>query len=225
MLRALPATATTSGVRVSCRPRRTPVVASMTSSGVTPRKAIRRYVVAGSATSGPAPSRRTSGPVVATPTRVMTDPQADGEPDPVDALGEGRPPVTGAEQAGDAGGGPVREEDAQADQRLEHDAAMPRPARAAVPRWPTMAASASRNSGSATSARNAGSASRQISRSSDRARGWVTEGQPRVRPQCRHTPESTALGCLCTSGGNRRCASADRLIVDLPPDESQMASR
>ena len=75
MLRALPATATTSGVRVSCRPRRMPVVASMTSSGVTPRKAIRRYVVAGSATSGPAPSRRTSGPVVTTPTRVMTTPR------------------------------------------------------------------------------------------------------------------------------------------------------
>ena len=51
----------------------------------------------------------------------MSDPEADGEPDPVDALGEGRPPVAGAEQAGDAGGGPVREEDAEADQRLEHD--------------------------------------------------------------------------------------------------------
>ena len=52
MLSRLPTTATTSGVRVSCRPRSTPVVASMTSSGVVPRKAIRRYVVAGSATVG-----------------------------------------------------------------------------------------------------------------------------------------------------------------------------
>ena len=102
MLSACPPTATTSGVRVSCRPRRMPVVASMTSSGVTPRKAIRRYV----SPARPPPARRhrrTSGPVVATPTRVMTTPTADGEPDPVDALGEGRPPVAGAQQAGDTG--------------------------------------------------------------------------------------------------------------------------
>ena len=42
---------------------------------------------------------------------------------------------------------------------------MPRPASCGVPRWPTIAASASRNSGSATSARKAGTASRRISRS------------------------------------------------------------
>jgi hypothetical protein len=44
-------------------------------------------------------------------------------------------------------------------------AAMPRPASSAVPRCPTMAASDSRNMGSAISARNAGTASRRISRS------------------------------------------------------------
>ena len=46
MFTRFPATATTSGVRVSWSPRSTPVAASMTSSGVTPRKASRRYVVA-----------------------------------------------------------------------------------------------------------------------------------------------------------------------------------
>ena len=45
MLSRLPTTAATSGVRVSWRPRSTPVVASMTSNGVVPRNAIRRYVV------------------------------------------------------------------------------------------------------------------------------------------------------------------------------------
>ena len=42
MLTPFPSTATTSGVRVSCSPRSTPVVASMTSSGVVPSQAIRR---------------------------------------------------------------------------------------------------------------------------------------------------------------------------------------
>ena len=74
MFSPLPATATTSGVRVSWSPRSTPVVASMTRSGMVPRKAIRRYVVAGSATAGPTPSSRTRGPVAATPTRVSTAP-------------------------------------------------------------------------------------------------------------------------------------------------------
>ena len=45
----------------------------------------------------------------------------DGEPDAVDALGEGGPEVAGAEVAGDAGGGAVGEEDAQPDDRLEDD--------------------------------------------------------------------------------------------------------
>ena len=42
MLSPLPPIATSSGVRVSWRPRRIPVVASMISSGVVPKKAIRR---------------------------------------------------------------------------------------------------------------------------------------------------------------------------------------
>ena len=74
MLSALPATATTSGVRVSWRPRSTPVVASMTSNGVVPRNAIRRYVVACSLTSSPAPNTATSGSVSSTPATVTTTP-------------------------------------------------------------------------------------------------------------------------------------------------------
>ena len=46
--------------------------------------------------------------------------------------------------------------------------AMPSAASCGVPRWPTIAESDSRNSGSATRARNAGTASRRISRSCSR---------------------------------------------------------
>ena len=49
---------------------------------------------------------------------------------------------------------------------------MPRPASGRVPRCPTIAESASRNSGSATSAANAGTASARICRSWDRSAGW-----------------------------------------------------
>ena len=58
-------------------------------------------------------------------------------------------------------------------------AAMPWPASSGVPRWPTIAASESRNSGSATSARKAGTASRRISRS------WVrgTDRAWSIRPR------------------------------------------
>ena len=74
MLRRLPTTAATRGVRVSWSPRSTPVVASMTSSGVVPRKAIRRYVVAWPATSPPAPNAPTSQGVAAMPTTVVIAP-------------------------------------------------------------------------------------------------------------------------------------------------------
>ena len=49
------------------------------------------------------------------------DADDDGQPDPVDALGEGTAPVAGAEPAGHAGGGAVGEEDAQPDDGLEDD--------------------------------------------------------------------------------------------------------
>ena len=57
MFARLPTTATTSGVRVSCSPRSTPVAASITSSGATPRNASRRYVVAWSADLGAGPEQ------------------------------------------------------------------------------------------------------------------------------------------------------------------------
>ena len=56
MLTPFPSTATTSGVRVSCSPRSTPVVGQHTSSGVVPSHAMRRYVVANASTVGPAPN-------------------------------------------------------------------------------------------------------------------------------------------------------------------------
>ena len=74
MLTPFPSTATTSGVRVSCSPRRTPVVASITSSGVVPSHAMRRYVVANPSTDDPAPNAPTSGSVKATPRTVTTTP-------------------------------------------------------------------------------------------------------------------------------------------------------
>jgi hypothetical protein len=52
-------------------------------------------------------------------------PDQDREPAPVDALGQRRPAVPGAEMPGDACGGAVGEEDAQADQGLEHGAGDP----------------------------------------------------------------------------------------------------
>ena len=53
-----------------------PVAASITSSGVTPRKAMRRYVVAGSATAGAGPEQAArAGQWSATPaTRVTSTP-------------------------------------------------------------------------------------------------------------------------------------------------------
>ena len=45
----------------------------------------------------------------------------DGQPDPVDPLGEGAAQVAGAEVAGDARGGAVGEEDAEPDRGLQHD--------------------------------------------------------------------------------------------------------
>ena len=127
MLSPLPATATTSGVRVSWRPRRTPVAASITSSGTVPRKAIRRYVVAWPATSGPTPKAATSGPVSATPATVTTAPMPTASQTPVDTLGQGAAQVTGAEPAGHAGGGAVGEEDAEPDRGLQDDRGDPEP--------------------------------------------------------------------------------------------------
>ena len=54
--------------------------------------------------------------------------------------------------------------------------ATPSPASWVVPRWPMIAESASRNSGSATRARKAGTASRRISRRW--FRGWSARSEP-----------------------------------------------
>ena len=142
-----------------------PVVASITSSGVTPRKAQRRYVVACSVTSGSGPNSPTSGPDSAMPTTVVSTPMTTASQTP-------SMPWASAPRVSPA---PMRRatEAVVPYARKMHNPtavcttapAMPRPASSGVPRWPTIDASASRKSGSATSARNAGTASRRISRS------------------------------------------------------------
>jgi hypothetical protein len=82
MFNRLPTTATSSGVRVSCRPRSTPVAASITSSGTVPRKASRRYVVANPDTAGSAPNRSTSRPASSTPRAVVTVPMSTASHNP-----------------------------------------------------------------------------------------------------------------------------------------------
>ena len=71
MLAENPATDATSGVRVSCSPRSTPVAASATSIAGMPRAEMRRYVTAYPIASGEAPKTRHSGSAArATPTEV-----------------------------------------------------------------------------------------------------------------------------------------------------------
>ena len=119
MLSRLPTTATTSGVRVSCRPRSTPVVASMTRSGVVPRKAIRRYVVGRVRDVRVGAERADQRLGEHDPQDGRDRADQDRQPDPVDPLGQGAAAVTGAEPPGDAGGGAVGEEDAQPDGGLQ----------------------------------------------------------------------------------------------------------
>ena len=121
MLSTTPLTTTTSGVRVSCSPRSTPVAASITSSGVVPRKAMRKYVAAWSVTSGPGPEGADERAGERDAEQRRHEPDEHGEPEPVDALGERAAPVAGAEVAGDAAGGAVGEEHAQPHDGLEHD--------------------------------------------------------------------------------------------------------
>ncbi len=121
MLSALPATATTSGVRVSCSPR------SIAGGGQHHQQ--RR----GPEEGDPQVRRRRAcdGGVGAEETDQLLgeehpghgDQRADQhrQPDPVDALGECAPEVAGPEQAGHRGGGAVGEEDAEPDRGLEHD--------------------------------------------------------------------------------------------------------
>ena len=165
MLTPFPSTATTNGVRVSCRPRRTPVVASITSSGVVPSHAMRRYVVANPSTDDPAPNAPTNGPVSATPRTVTTTPISTASQTPSTPCA--RAPFSSPAPTCRATLAvvPYARKMHSPTAVCSTTAAMPCPASSGVPRWPTIAASASRNSGSATSARNAGTASRRISRS------------------------------------------------------------
>ena len=109
------------GVRVSCSPRSTPVAASMTSSGVVPRKAIRRYVVAWSVTSAPAPKASTSGPVSATPSDGGGHADAGRRARARRCPGRARRAGRRRRDGGRRCGGAVGEEDAEPDGGLEHD--------------------------------------------------------------------------------------------------------
>ena len=116
------------------------------SIGVSPSQEIRRYVVAAAATSASAPNSETSQSVVTTPATVPTRPIAQGQPQPVDALLDGA--AAGRRRrrcAGDRGGGRRRRGRCTARRRrAARPSAMPSPASSVVPRWPTIAESASR---------------------------------------------------------------------------------
>ena len=71
-----PAIATTSGVRVSCRPRSSPVAAIKSSIPGIPQAAIARYSTAASVTAGAAPNAAASGRAVRAPTTARSAPSA-----------------------------------------------------------------------------------------------------------------------------------------------------
>ena len=105
--------------------------------------------------------------------------------------------------------------------------AIPRPASSAVPRCPTIAASESRNSGSATSARNAGTARRRISRSVVLHRRSVTTRQALVTMTCDASESSGGpYRTTCVQPG-RTCGKCrpDVLHVDKPTGDSHMSRR
>ena len=116
-------------------------------------------------TASPPPRCRRRRPAAGAKARsstASTTPMQQREPHAVDALRERRPQVAGAQPAGDRGGRAVGEEDADRDRGgQQRRRRRPSPASCGVPRWPTIAESASRNSGSATRAPKAGTASRQ----------------------------------------------------------------
>ena len=105
---------------MSCSPRSTPVVASITSSGVVPSQAIRRYVVAYALDRRPGPERPDQRSGEHHAEHRHDDADEHRQPDAVDALGERALLVAGADAPGDAGGGAVGQEDAQPDRGLQH---------------------------------------------------------------------------------------------------------
>ena len=99
--------------------------------------------------------------------------------------------------------------------------AMPSAASCGVPRWPTIAESASRNSGSATRARKAGTASRRISRS------WAASRSLRrdltVPPGHYHGARLGASQNLCKTRAVLWVSRSARGFVDKRTGRSQMA--
>ncbi len=120
MLARLPTTATASGVRVSCRPRSTPVAASISSSGTAPSSARWRYVAARSATRWPGAEQSDQRAGERQCHEAGQGPDQGGQPEPVDALGERPAGVAGPQLTRHRGRGAVGQEDAQADQGAEH---------------------------------------------------------------------------------------------------------
>ena len=122
MLRPKPPTAATSGVRVSWRPRRTPVVARTTSMAGMPSAEIRRYVTAWARAASDAPKTRQTGSARTATTTVVTAPRAMAShvPSMPAAIAPGARP--GAELAGDDGGRAVREEDEDVGRGQQHGA-------------------------------------------------------------------------------------------------------
>ena len=96
------------------------MVASMTSNGVVPRNAIRRYVVGvvGDLAPGPEGADQPGSGGDSGDGGDRADEH--GEPDPVDALAQRAPQVAGANVAGHGRGGAVGEEHAEPDRRLQH---------------------------------------------------------------------------------------------------------
>ena len=164
MLRPKPPTAATSGVRVSCRPRRTPVVARTTSIAGMPIAEIRRYVTAWSSAASEAPKARHTGSAASATTAAVTAPrpiasQVPSMPAEIAPVREPAPSWRATTAVV-----PYARKTKMLAEVSSTALATPRPARAGTPSRPTIAASARRKSGSATRARKAGTARRSTSR-------------------------------------------------------------
>ena len=182
----LAATSTTSGVRVSCMPRSTPVAASTTSIAGMPGAASSRYVPAWSATSSGTANRPGSTPDVAASSAASTAPmnsasQVPANPSP---MAPRRSPAPSRRPT--MAVVPYARNTQRPTTVWTTVAATASAASGVVPRWPTTAVSARRNNGSLTRAANAGTASRSISRSSSRY-PWPPHASP---------------SWLCSSGEN-----------------------
>ena len=163
MFTTAPAPATYNGVRVSCRPRSTPVVASTASMAGNPSSDHRRKVMPKPATSGAAPNASMSTGASGQQIGQHGYPDDHREVQSGDPEGQRVLGPAGPQRPGDRSGRAVGQEHRKARRRCQESPTRcrPRPA-AAIPRWPTIAASTSRKTGSASSAPRAGTASRRI---------------------------------------------------------------